>query len=34
MVETKRVLVVGGGVGGTVVAKKLELEADVTLIDP
>lgn len=30
----KRVVVVGGGVGGSVVAKKLEQEADVTLIDP
>eukprot|EP00246_Nothoceros_aenigmaticus_P008818 TRINITY_DN2390_c0_g1_i1.p1 TRINITY_DN2390_c0_g1~~TRINITY_DN2390_c0_g1_i1.p1 ORF type:complete len:354 (-),score=66.34 TRINITY_DN2390_c0_g1_i1:317-1378(-) len=30
----KKVVVVGGGVGGSLVAKKLELVADVTLIDP
>ena len=34
MAEKKRVVVVGGGVGGSTVAKKLEQEADVTLIDP
>lgn len=34
MTMKKRVVVIGGGVGGTAVAKKLEQEADVTLIDP
>jgi NADH dehydrogenase FAD-containing subunit len=34
MATKKRVVVVGGGVGGSTVAKKLEQEADVTLIDP
>ncbi|KAG0601793.1 hypothetical protein M758_11G140100 [Ceratodon purpureus] len=34
MAVKKRVVVVGGGVGGTTVAKKLEQDADVTLIDP
>ena len=34
MASKKRVVVVGGGVGGSLVAKKLEQEADVTLIDP
>lgn len=30
----KKVVVIGGGVGGSAVAKKLEQVADVTLIDP
>ena len=30
----RKVVVVGGGYGGTLVAKKLDAEADVTLIDP
>jgi NADH dehydrogenase FAD-containing subunit len=34
MTVKKRVVVIGGGVGGTAVAQKLESEADVTLIDP
>jgi len=34
MTENKRVVVVGGGVGGEAVAKQLEGVADVTLIDP
>ncbi|KAG0577160.1 hypothetical protein KC19_5G135500 [Ceratodon purpureus] len=34
MAERKRVVVVGGGVGGSLVAKNLESHADVTLIDP
>jgi NADH dehydrogenase FAD-containing subunit len=34
MTEKKKVVVVGGGVGGSLVAKSLEQQADVTLIDP
>jgi len=34
MAEKKRVVVVGGGLGGSLVAKNLEQVADVTLIDP
>jgi NADH dehydrogenase FAD-containing subunit len=34
MAEKKRVVVVGGGVGGTAVVKKLEQDFDMTLIDP
>ncbi len=32
--DSKKVVVVGGGVAGTLVAKKLEQDANVTLIDP
>ncbi len=32
--QKKRVVVIGGGVGGSQVAKKLEQDANVTLIDP
>ncbi|XP_057955688.1 uncharacterized protein LOC131149336 [Malania oleifera] len=32
--EKKRVVVIGGGVGGSLVAKSLQFHADVTLIDP
>jgi NADH dehydrogenase FAD-containing subunit len=31
--KTKKVVVVGGGVGGSLVARKLQTQADVTLID-
>ena len=31
---SRAVVVVGGGFGGTLVAKELDAEADVTLIDP
>uniref|UniRef100_A0A0D6R8G9 FAD/NAD(P)-binding domain-containing protein n=1 Tax=Araucaria cunninghamii TaxID=56994 RepID=A0A0D6R8G9_ARACU len=34
MAETKRVVVVGGGVAGSHVVKGLQFQADVTLIDP
>jgi NADH dehydrogenase FAD-containing subunit len=34
MAERKRIVVVGGGVAGSTVAKSFDSEADVTLIDP
>lgn len=30
----KRVVVIGGGVAGSLIAKSLQFHADVTLIDP
>lgn len=32
--ERKKVVVVGGGVGGSLIAKSLQFTADVVLIDP
>lgn len=32
--KNKRVVVIGGGVAGSLVAKSLQFSADVTLIDP
>jgi NADPH-dependent 2,4-dienoyl-CoA reductase/sulfur reductase-like enzyme len=34
MAMKKRIVVVGGGVAGSTIAKNFDLEADVTLIDP
>lgn len=32
--ETKRVVIVGGGIAGSLLAKTIQFNADVTLIDP
>ena len=32
--ERARILIIGGGYGGTLVAKELDSAADVTLVDP
>ena len=34
MTDKKRIVIVGGGVGGSALSKTFDEEADVTLIDP